>query len=144
MDQHEIDKLVNDIQDYLADVEEQAPFGTDDREDRERDMARAGLFISDEGWTGMGRFLKFSQLASYAIELLTIGLFIGCVLSPFPSWPVTLMFLMGVLLFGIFSITVLLSLQARVRLLLRIEESTKRVARSKERIASALERIQLD
>ena len=144
MEQREIDKLVSDIQNYLTDVGEQAPFDATDRASQEQDMARAGLFISTKGRTGMGRFLKYSQLASYAVELLTIGLFTAGVISPFPSWPMTLMFLMGVLLFGIFSVTVLISLQARIRLLLRIEESTKRVARSKERIAAALERIQTD
>jgi len=144
MEQNEIDKLVGDIQNYLTDVGEQTPFDETDRARQAPEMARAGLFISAGGRTGMDRFLKYSRLASYAVELLTIGLFTTGVISPFPSWPMTLMFLMGVLLFGIFSITVLISLQARIRLLLRIEESTKRVARSKERIATALEKIRID
>jgi CHASE3 domain sensor protein len=142
MERDEIDKLVSDIQDYLNDVERQAG-GTVRRLTENQETAHNGAFIPAKSRGRMNRFLKYSRFASYAVEVLTIGLFTAGVMFPFISWSVTVMFLMGVLLFGIFAITVLFGLQTRVRLLLRIESNTRRVALSKERIADALENIRI-
>jgi uncharacterized membrane protein YccC len=92
----------------------------------------------------MKQFLKYSRFASYAVEVLTIALLTAAMLSPFQSWQRTAMFLMGVLLFGIFTITVLIGLQARIRLLLQIELNTYRIAISKRRIAEVLEKFQTE
>ncbi|RJP69322.1 MAG: hypothetical protein C4532_11125 [Candidatus Abyssobacteria bacterium SURF_17] len=147
MDQQEIDRLINDIQEYLNQVgehkETHGPSAGNLKEVGQED-AETGLFISAPSRNRMERFLKYSPFASYAVEALTIALFTAGILVPFSSWPRTLMFLIGVLLFGIFTITVLLSLNARIQLLVQIESNTRRIARQKEKIARVLDRIRIE
>lgn len=147
MDQQEIDRLISDIQDYLNHVgehDEPQKQSAENRKEMEQEDAEAGLFISAPSRKRMERFLKYSPFASYAVEALTIALFTAGILVPFSSWPRTLMFLIGVLLFGVFTITVLLSLHARIQLLVQIESNTHRIAMQKEKIARALERIRIE
>ncbi|UCD56363.1 MAG: hypothetical protein JSV16_11065 [Candidatus Hydrogenedentota bacterium] len=145
MDQHDIDRLVSDIQEYLNQVEEHRQGDeVESQEEGNKNDLESGFFIPDSSRTRMECFLKYSRFVSYAVEVLTIALFTAGVLAPFRSWPRTLMFLLGVLLFGIFTITVLLSLQTRIRLLLQIEANTRRIALSKARIAEALEKIRIE
>ena len=143
MDQQEIDRLINDIQDYLNQVGKRPPVGKENGQAEQAEL-EAGLFIAPASRAKMDHVLKYSRFGSYAIEALTIALFTAGVLSPFQTWPATLMFLIGVLLFGIFAITVLLSLQARIELLLGIEGNTHQIASSKARIADALEKLQME
>jgi hypothetical protein len=154
MEQREIDKLISDIEDYLKQVGKSAASAVAPAEDAakaildsaegEQAAINAGLFITPDSRKKMGRFLKFSRFASHAVEILTIGLITTAVLAPFPSWPRTLMFLLGVLLFGIFTVTVLLSLHARIELLLQVESNTRTIAIHKARIAAALDKIKLE
>ena len=142
MEQYEIDKLVDEIQGYLNHVGKGedyvgAPEGT------RRDDVQAGLFIQSRSRKKMHRFLMFSKYAHYGVEALTIGLLTTVMLSPFDSWPRTAMFVIGVLLFGIFTITVLLGMQTRIRLLLQIEANTQNIALTKTRIAETLEKFRL-
>ena len=146
MEKSEIDKLVSDIQEYLNRVDKQKQINEIPglNESQEDSVADAGLFIPSESRLRMKRFLKYSRYASYAVEALTIALLTSAVLSPFHTWQQTTMFLMGVLLFSIFTITVLIGLQARIRLLLQIELNTYRIAISKRRIAEVLEKLQTE
>jgi len=142
MEQYEIDKLVDEIQGYLNLVGKGedyvgAPEGT------RRDDVQAGLFIQSRSRKKMHRFLMFSKYAHYGVEALTIGLLTTVMLSPFDSWPRTAMFVTGTLLFGIFTITVLLGMQTRIRLLLQIEANTQNIALTKTRIAETLEKFRL-
>ncbi len=155
MEQHEIDKLIGDVEDYLRQVGrtdsatsstpvEGANEGLFNSVAGEQAATDAGLFITADSRKKMARFLKYSRFASHAVEALTIGLFTTGMLAPFSNWPRTLMFLLSVLFFGIFAITVLLSLHARIELLLQIESNTRRIAVSKARIADTLDRIKLE
>lgn len=141
MEAHEMDKLISDIQSYLKNREGAAV---------ETDIAKAedepapGSFISQNSRRKIPSLLKASSIASYAIEVLTIVLITAIMLHPSPTWPKTLMLLCGVLLLGIFMITTLLSYQARIQLLLKIEENTRSIAASKARIAEALDNIQIE
>ena len=145
MEKFEIDKLVGEIQDYLNRVEKQKHLNEiPGLTEPEEDSTDGGLFIPTESRLRMKQFLKYSRIASYAVEVLTIALLTAAVLSPFQSWQRTAMFLVGVLLFGIFTITVLIGLQARIRLLLQIELNTYRIAISKRRIAEVLEKFQTE
>lgn len=145
MEQYEIDKLMNDIQDYLNrnsgnhqdDCVEDGEL-TGELDDEEES------FISDESRLRMERHLKYLQIAIYSTEALTISLFTAVMLFPFDNWLKTIMFLAGVLLFGIFSISVLLGLQARIRLLFQIEINTRQIALNKSRIAEVLEKILIE
>ena len=92
----------------------------------------------------MERFLKISRYACYSAEALTIVLLTTIIIAPFENWSSTLLFIAGTLLFGIFTVSALLGMQARIRLLLRIESNTERIASSKTRIATALEGLHLD
>lgn len=151
MNQYEIDKLVGDIQDYLNSVNNSVDV---DEKNEIRDSAfsdngelksdQAGLFIPEKSRKNLMRFMKYSRFASYVVEAMAIGLITTGVIYPFPSLPRTLMFLAGVLLFSIFTITMLLGLQARIRLLLQIETNTREIAQNKARIAEALERIHIE
>lgn len=143
MDQQEIDRLISDIQDYLNQVGKR-PSVEKEGGLAEQAGVEAGFFISPSSRAKMDRVLKYSRFGSYAIEALTIALFTAGVLSPFRTWPATLMFLIGVLLFGIFAITVLLNLQARIELLIGIEGNTHQIALNKARIADALEKLQME
>lgn len=145
MDQQEIDRLINDIQDYLNRLgKRQQVHDNESAKKGEPDELEAGFFIPAGSRARMERFSKYSRFASYAVEALTIGLFTAGMLAPFSTWPRTLMFLMGVLIFGIFTITVLLSLQARIQLLLRIESNTRNIALNKARIAETLGKIRIE
>ena len=142
MEQYEIDKLVDEIQGYLnrggkGEDYVGAPEGT------RRDDVQAGLFIQSRSRKKMHRFLMFFKYAHYGVEALTIGLLTTVMLSPFDSWPRTAMFVIGALLFGIFTITVLLGMQTRIRLLLQIEANTQSIALTKTRIAETLEKFRL-
>lgn len=140
MEQQEIDKLVADIQNYLSQAPDQLlPQQTDE----EGPETKSGIFIPPFARRRMERFLKYSKVASYAVEILTITLFTVAVVSPLRSWQATLMFLTGALVFGIFTVTVLFGLRARIRLLMRIEANTRSIAESKLRIARALENIHM-
>jgi len=140
MKQPEIDKLVDDIQEYLHEVAEKgAPAATQCAFPQTE--AEAGIFIPAESRKRMRRFLKLSRYACYSVEALTIGLLTTVMLAPFESWTRTIMFITGVLVFAIFTVTSLMGLQARLRLLLTIESNTQRIAVSKARIARALHRI---
>ncbi len=144
MDQQEMDKLVEEIQNFLNKNDKgtasDAPHATEVAEAKTAD----GSFIAPQSRQKLPLILKVNRLSSYVLEVLTIALVTTGVVHPFPSWPQTLMFLLGVLLFGIFSIVSLLGHQARIRLLLRIEENTRSIAASKARIAKALEQIQVE
>ncbi len=149
MDPNEIERLVSDIQGYLNEAarKKEKPdeeTAHDIAKAPESDEEHAGSFITAKSLSGLKRCMRLSTYASYAVEMFTIALFTGGVLVPFSSWPRTIMFLLGVLIFGIFAITVLLSLQARIHLLLRIESNTRQIAVSKSRIAEALEKIHID
>ncbi len=143
MKQFEIDKLVDEIQDYLNSVETDEEDATavgampDNHE-------KAGLFIPEGSKKKMGRFLKTAKYAGYAIETLAIGLLTTVIMAPFGSWPRTVMFVIGTLLVSIFAVAVLHAMQARIRLLLQIEANTQRIAVSKVRIAMALEKFRLE
>jgi len=143
MKQFEIDELVDDIQDYLNHVGDQG-----DEEgvinDAPDNHSLAGLFIPAGSRKRMERFLKYSKYGCYSVEAFAIGLLTTVILAPFESWPRTAMFVMGTLLFSIFTVTALLGMQARIRLLLQIEANTQRIAVSKARIAAALEKFRLE
>jgi len=145
MEQFEIDRLLHDIQDYLNQpdtkrvIDEAGLHDAAEQEDEE-----AGVFIEGDSRSKMEKFLNYFQCALYAVEVLTIALFTAVMLAPFENWPHTVMFLIGVLLFGIFTISVLLGLQARIRLLFKIENNTREIAVNKGRIADALEKIGID
>jgi hypothetical protein len=144
MEQYEIDRLVSDIQDFLSQNRREPR--VDDSvmsETRQEDEDETGIFISPDSRLRMEWFLKYSRFAIYAVEVLTVSIFTAVMLSPLSSWPKTIMLLMGVLLFGIFTITLLVGLQARIRLLVQIESNTRQIALSKTRIADALEKIGL-
>jgi len=145
MEQFEIDRLVHEIQDYLIQSDQkQEVDDAEMHENSEQEDEEAGIFIETGSRSKMERFLKYLQCALYAVEVLTISLFTAVMLAPFESWPHTVMFLMGVLLFGIFTISLLLGLQARIRLLFKIESNTRQIAISKTRIAKALEKIGIE
>lgn len=144
MDQKEIDRLIADIQGYLNRVgKRQSVHDAESAKEAEPDELEPGFFIAPDSRARMERFSKYSRFASYAVEALTIALFTAGMLAPFRTWPRTLMFLMGVLIFGIFTITVLLSLQARIQLLLQIESNTRNIALNKARIAETLGKIRI-
>ena len=145
MEQFEIDRLVHDIQDFLNQSEKMQELdGAEMPENIEQEGEDAGVFIETGSRSKMERFLKYIQCALYAVEVLTIALFTAVMLAPFESWPHTVMVLIGVLLFGIFTISLLLGLQTRIRLLFKIESNTKQIAISKTRIAEALEKIGIE
>ena len=103
MEQFEINRLVHDIQDYLNQPDmKQEVDDAEIHEDTEQDNEEAGIFIETGSRSKMERFLNYLQCALYAVEVLTISLFTAVMLAPFESWPHTVMFLIGVLLFGIF------------------------------------------
>ena len=146
MEQYEIERLVNDIQEYLNHADENGENESMEEggELHYNEEEAAGIFIGTGSRTKMERFLKFFQFALYTVEVLTISLFTAVMMFPFRSWPQTIMFLIGVLLFGIFTISLLLGLQTRIRLLFSIESNTRQIADSKTRIAEALENIRLE
>lgn len=143
MKQFEIDKLVDDIQDYLNSVEKPG-VGANGVDKISQTGREAGLFISIKSREKMKRFLKFSKYACHAVEALTIGLLTTVILGPFGGWPQMVTLVIGTLLLSIFAVTVLLGMQARIRLLLQIESNTQRIAASKARIAEALEKLRLE
>jgi hypothetical protein len=144
MEQHEIDKLISDIQDYLDRAGRQRETeGLEGATEVEREELQAGFFTSAGSRAKMQRFLKLSRFAAYAVEILTIALFTTGVLIPFRSRAGTLMFLLAVLLVGVFTVTVLHGLRTRIHLLMRIESNTRRIALAKARIAEALGQIQM-
>jgi hypothetical protein len=140
MKQFEIDKLVDDIQGYLNQVEAQGG-NVNAVEEPPAELSDEGLFIPTKSRKKMNRFLRFSKYACFTVEALTIGLLTTAMLAPFGSWSRTIMFVTGSLLLSIFAITVLLGMQTRIRLLMQIESNTQRIAVSKARIAEALARI---
>jgi hypothetical protein len=142
MERHEVDKLISDIQDYLK--KEDLKPREESSETRQLREERDGVFIPPDSRIRMERFLGYSKLACYTVEALTIGLFTGFMLWRPDSLPTKLMVLMGVLLVGIFMVTVLLSLHARIRLLLRIEVNTRSIALNKARIVKAIEGIKTE
>jgi hypothetical protein len=142
MEQYEIERLINDIQDYLNRPEQEEVDVAELDDSSRHDDEGAGIFIENSSRKRMKRFLKLFQYAFYAVEILTISLFTAVMMFPFPKWPHTMMFLIGVLLFGIFTISLLLGLQARIGLLFKIESNTRQIAYNKARIAEALENIQ--
>ncbi|GAB4346599.1 MAG: hypothetical protein Kow0099_27920 [Candidatus Abyssubacteria bacterium] len=141
MEKHEVDKLIADIQEYLKNGNRKPQPESGNTKHAEE---RTGVFIPPNSHVRMGWLLKYSSLACYAVEALTIGLFTGCMLWRSESLSTKLMVLMGVLLVGIFMVTVLLSLQARIRLLLRIEMNTRCIALSKARLIKAIEGIRTE
>ena len=145
MEQYEIDKLVSEIQDYLN--QDEMNQNLDDimgPEEMHQEDEESGSFMEAKARTRMERSLKYFQFALYAIEVLTISLFTAAIFSPFSTWPQTAMFLIGVLLFGIFAMTIMLGLQARIRLLFKIESNTRQIALSKMRIAEVLGKIGIE
>ena len=54
------------------------------------------------------------------------------------------MFLLAVLLFGVFTVTVLHGFRTRIRLLMQIESNTRRIALTKARIAEMLGQIRTE
>lgn len=140
MKQSEIDKLVDDIQMYLNRVREHGDMAEGDH----RTNAETGIFIPSESKKRMERYLTYSRYACYAVEALTIALVTSVIMWPFSSLAQTAMFVVGTLLFGLFTVTMLLGTQARIRLLLRIETNTRRIAAGKARIADALEKMQFE
>jgi hypothetical protein len=143
MDQQEVDKLVSDIQEYLRSVAIDGPDRAAGSLEQSGE-AEAGLFMTSGSRKKMRRFMKLSRAASVAVEILTIALFVTGLLVPFSSWSRTAMFLMGTLLFGIFTMSLLFGLQARIRLLCRIEANTREIALNKARIANFLENIRIE
>jgi len=141
MKQFEIDKLVDDIQGFLNQVEAQSDTAKTVEEPPAEEVREEGLFIPMKSRKKMNRFLRYSKYACFTVEALTIGLLTTATLAPFASWSRTIMFVIGSLLLSIFAITVLLGMQARIRLLMQIESNTQRIAVSKSRIAEALARI---
>ena len=141
MEAHEMDKLMSDIQDYLKN-RDGAGVETDIANPEGKPVP--GSFISQKSRGKIPSLLKMSSIASYAIEILTIVLITAIMLHPSHTWPKTLMLLCGVLLLGIFMITTILNFQARIQLLLKIEENTRSIAVSKIRIAEALDNIQIE
>jgi hypothetical protein len=148
MDQQEIDKLIRDIQGYLKKNETPIPLveaaTVADAADEITDKITDGSFISPESRRKLPVITGFIRYASYVVEILTIALFTAGIVHPSDSWPKTLMFLLGVLLFGIFAITTLLTFQVRIQLLLKIEDNTRSIAANKARIAEALEKIHIE
>ena len=145
MEQHEIEKLMTDIQEYLNRVEKQQEAeGLEEATETEQEELEAGSFTSAGSKAKMKRFLKLSRIAAYAVEILTMAIFTTGVLIPFPSRAGTLMFLLAVLLFGVFTVTVLHGLRTRIHLLIRIESNTRRIAFTKARIAEALGQIRME
>ena len=143
MKQPEIDKLVGDIQDYLNEAAAHGGFDEASYIAAHEDKG-TGIFIPADSKKKMDRFLNYSRYACYLAEALTITLLTAVVVSPFESWPRTAMFVVGALLFGVFAVTLLLGMQARIKLLLRIEENTQRIAQSKARIAQTLTKLRTD
>ncbi len=143
MKQPEIDKLVGDIQDFLNKAAAQGGFDEASYISA-HEGAGTGIFIPAGSRRKMDRFLDYSRYACYLAEALTIALLTAVVVSPFDSWPRTAMFVVGALLFGVFAVTLLLGMQARIRLLLRIEENTQRIAQSKAHIAQTLDKLRVD
>ena len=144
MKQSEIDKLVDDIQVFLNRVSEQGGITEESFASCTTTCAEPGIFIPTGSKKKMDRFLEISRYACYSVEAFTIGLLTSVIVWPFGSLPQTAMFVVGALLFGIFTITMLFGMQARVRLLLKIEANTQRIAASKARIAEALEKLQIE
>ena len=144
MKQPEIDKLVDDIQVFLNRVSEQGGITEESFAPSTITGAEAGIFIPAGSKKKMDRFLKVSRYACYLLEALTIGLLTAVIVWPIGSLPQTAMFIVGALLFGIFTITMLFGMQARVHLLLKIEANTQRIAASKARIAESLEKLHLE
>lgn len=144
MEQHEIERLMNDIQDYLSRDSGSHEDDCGEEEEPTDELDDGGSFISDESRIRMERHLRCLQIALYSTEALTISLFTAVMLFPFQNWLKTIIFLAGVLLFGIFSMSVLLGLQTRIRLLFQIEINTRQIALSKGRIAEVLERIVIE
>jgi hypothetical protein len=144
MKQSEIDKLVDDIQVFLNRIGEQGGMPEASYACSPTAHAAAGIFIPSGSKKKMERFLKYSRYACYSVEALTIGLVTTVIVWPFASLSQTAMFVVGALLFGLFTVTTLLGTQARVQLLLKIEANTQRIAASKARIAEALERLEFE
>lgn len=144
MDQHEMDKLMNDIQDYLKDRRTQKPAIEPAVAADPIYEPGEGTFISAASRKRIPLIMRCTRYASYAVEVLTIALFTSGIIHPFESWPRTMMFLLGVLLFGIFAITTLLSYQVRIQLLMKIEDNTRAIAANKARIADALDKIHIE
>jgi hypothetical protein len=144
MKQSEIDKLVDDIQVFLNRVSEQGGITEESFGSCATTNSETGIFIPAGSKKKMNRFLKVSRYACYLVEALTIGLLTTVIVWPLGSLPQTAMFIVGALLFGIFIITMLFGMQARVRLLLKIEANTQRIAASKARIAESLEKLQFE
>ena len=144
MKQSEIDKLVDDIQVFLNRVAEQGGITEESFASSTITSVEPGIFIPAGSKKKMNRFLKVSRYACYLVEVLTIGLLTSVIVWPFGGLPQTAMFIVGALLFGIFTITMLFGMQTRVRLLLKIEANTQRIAASKARIAEALEKLQIE
>jgi hypothetical protein len=143
MESHEMDKLMSDIQGYLIKGKSEtsadaAPVGNDKEE------LAPGAFISERSRGKIPAILMIGKIASCGTEICTIALFTIILLNPLQSWPQTLMLLLGVLMFGIFAITTIFSYQARIQLLLKIEDNTRSIAASKARIAETLEGIHIE
>lgn len=143
MKQSEIDKLIGDIQGYLNQAAAQGGFDEASYIAAHQDT-EGGIFIPAGSRKKMDRFLEYSRYACYLAEALTIALLTAVVVSPFDSWSRTAMVVVGALLFGVFAVTLLLGMQARIRLLLRIEANTQRIAQSKARIAETLDKLRIE
>ena len=143
MKQSEVDRLVEDIQQYLSQTADNGDAFPNCCPPPE-ESAEAGIFIAADSNKRMNRFLKISRYACYSIEALTIGLLTTTVIAPFESWSRTIMFVLGVLLSGLFAVSALYGMQARIKLLLNIESNTQRIALSKARIAASLEKLRLE
>ena len=143
MKQFEVDKLVEDIQEYLTQVAENGD-ASESTYNSPIESAEAGIFIAADSKNRMTRYLKISRYACYLIEALTIGLLTTVMIAPFESWSRTIMFVSGALLLGLFMVSALYGMQARIKLLLSIESNTQRIALSKARIAESLQKLRLD
>ena len=144
MKQSEIDKLVDDIQVFLNRVSEQGGMAEASYACLPTANAEPGIFIPSGSKKKMERFLKYSRYVCYVVEALTIGLVTSVIVWPFASLAQTAMVVAGTLLFGLFTVTMLLGTQARIRLLLKIETNTQRIAANKARIADVLEKMQFE
>lgn len=147
MESHEMDKLMSDIQDYLKEGE---PQGKTDRAVASAPAEKRGLEFSPGTFIGEGfrrkipAVIMLSKVASCLVQICTIALFTLILLNPLQSAPKTAMLLLGVLIFGVFAITSIMSFQTRIELLLKIEDNTRSIAASKARIAETLEGIHLE
>jgi hypothetical protein len=144
MRQSEIDKLVDDIQVFLNRVAEEGGTIEESLVSSTPHHAESGIFIPAESKKKMDRFLRFSSYACYAVEALSVVLLTALIVWPVGGLLQTAMLVVGTLFFGIFAVTMIFGMQARVRLLLKIEENTQRIATSKARIANALEQMQFE